>query len=72
MNAPWSIRLSRDEVARAYDETGSLEEAGQMFGVSGMTILRKMKRWGIPRKPRGGSRGTPSDPMTGRFVRKPR
>lgn len=68
MNAPWTIRLSRDEVIRAYRDCGSLEEVGQMFGVSRMAIQRRLKQWGVERRPVGGNRGVPTDPKTGRFI----
>jgi transposase-like protein len=44
-----------DELRLRYEAGATLVELGQHYGVSDVTILYRMRRAGIPRRPAGGS-----------------
>jgi hypothetical protein len=44
------------EIRRLYEAGASLETVGRHFGVSGVAILDRMRKAGIPRRPRYGGR----------------
>ena len=47
------FRTPQEMLTALYAREKTVEKVGEIIGVSGNTINRFMKRWGLPRSPRG-------------------
>lgn len=50
---PKKLILSREEVEKAYQETGNLHKAAKILGISRLTLMNYMDKHGITRKTNG-------------------